>query len=130
MTTATLPGVATAAPGGRVATVTPGRVDISDRVFRKAAEQAAAEAIGVDRGDVSIDIAASRDTVVVRVQAPFPIPRLDDTEAVQAATPVIEAAHGIQADLHDRLTRLFGRPVSRVDLTIAGATVPQRRRVR
>ncbi|MDI9891848.1 hypothetical protein AB0870_03040 [Microbacterium proteolyticum] len=129
MTTA-LPGVATAAPGGGVSVQTHGRVDVADRVFRKAAEQAAAEAIGVDRADVSVDIAASRDTVVVRVQAPFPVPRLDDTEAVRAATPVLEAARGIQHDLHDRLTRLFGRKVSRVDLTIAGATTPKRRRVR
>lgn len=129
MTTA-LPGVATAAPGGGVSVQIHGRVDVADRVFRKAAEQAAAEAIGVDRADVSVDIAASRDTVVVRVQAPFPVPRLDDTEAVRAATPVLEAARGIQHDLHDRLTRLFGRKVSRVDLTIAGATTPKRRRVR
>ncbi|WP_156495940.1 hypothetical protein [Microbacterium sp. T32] len=129
MTTA-LPGVASAIPGGGVPVRTAGRVDVADRVFRKAAEQAAAETIGVDRADVSVDIAASRDTVVVRVRAPFPIPRLDDTEAVRAATPVLEAAHGIQRDLHDRLTRLFGREVSRVDLTIAGATTPKRRRVR
>ncbi|MBN9209969.1 MAG: hypothetical protein J0I95_00435 [Microbacterium sp.] len=129
MTTA-LPGVAVAAPGGGVTVRTGGRVDVADRVFRKAAEQAAAEAIGVDRADVSVDIAASRDTVVVRVQAPFPVPRLDDSEAVRAATPVLEAARGIQNDLHDRLTRLFGREVSRVDLTIAGATAPKRRRVK
>jgi len=128
--TSALPGVATAAPGGGVITHTGGRVDVADRVFRKAAEQAAAEAIGVDRSDVSVAIAASRDTVVVRIQAPFPVPRLDDTEAVRAATPVLEAARSIQEDLHDRLTRLFGREVSRVDLTIAGATTPKKRRVR
>lgn len=129
MTTA-LPGVAAAAPGGGAAVHTGGRVDVADRVFRKAAEQAAAETIGIDRADVSVDIAASRDTVVVRVQAPFPVPLLDDTEAISAATPVLEAARGIQHDLHDRLTRLFGREVSRVDLTITGATTPKRRRVR
>lgn len=129
MTTA-LPGTASAAPGGGVTVHLGGRVDVADRVFRKAAEQAAAEAIGVRRADVSVDIAGSRDTVVVRVQSPFPVPRLDDTEAVRAATPVLEAAHGIQDDLHQRLTRLFGREVSRVDLTISGATAPTRRRVR
>lgn len=128
--TSALPGVATAIPGGGVTVHTGGRVDVADRVFRKAAEQAAAEAIGIDRSDVSVDIAASRDTVVVRVQAPFPVPRLDDTEAIRAATSVLEAARGIQNDLHDRLTRLFGREVSRVDLTIAGATTPKKRRVK
>ncbi len=129
MTTA-LPGVADVAPGGGAIVRTGGRVEVADRVFRKAAEQAAAEAIGVDRADVSIDIAASRATLVVRVQAPFPVPRLDDTEAVHAATPLLAAARGIQQELHERLTRLFGREVSRVDLTITGATTPQRRRVR
>ena len=127
MTTA-LPGVAVAAPGGGAHTA--GRVDVAERVYRKAAEQAAAEAIGVERAAVSVDVAASRGTVVVRVRSPFPGPRLDDTDAVRAATPVLEAARGIQRDLHDRLTRLFGRDVSRVDLTIAGATTPKRRRVR
>jgi len=96
--TTALPGVAVAAPGGGVTVRTGGRVDVADRVFRKAAEQA--------------------------------VPRLDDSEAVRAATPVLEAARGIQNDLHDRLTRLFGREVSRVDLTIAGATAPKRRRVK
>lgn len=129
MTTA-LPGVADVAAGSGSAGRIGGRVEVADRVFRKAAEQAAAEAIGIDRTDVAIDIAAARATVVVRVQAPFPVPRLDDTEAVRAATPVLEAARGIQEDLSERLTRLFGREVSRVDLTITGATTPQRRRVR
>ncbi len=128
--TTTLPGVATAAPGGSVTPAASGRIDVADRVYRKAAEQAAADAIGIDRGDVSIDIAAARDTVVVRISAPFPIPRLDDTTAIQATTPVLDAARTIQTDLHDRLTHLFGKPVSRVDLTLTGATTPRRKRVR
>ncbi|MFZ8758348.1 hypothetical protein ACO03V_13100 [Microbacterium sp. HMH0099] len=128
MTTA-LTGVAAAAPAGAPA-ATRGRIDVADRVYRKAAEQAAAEAIGIDRSDVSIDITGSRDTVVVRVNAPFPIPRLDDTPAITTTVPVLEAARGIQADLHTRLTRLFGRDVSRVDLTLTGATTPKRKRVR
>ncbi|MEX0151966.1 hypothetical protein MRBLMI1_001180, partial [Microbacterium sp. LMI1-1-1.1] len=76
------------------------------------------------------DITGSRDTVIVRVSAPFPIPRLDDTPAVNTTVPVLEAARGIQADLHTRLTRLFGREVSRVDITLTGATTPKRKRVR
>jgi hypothetical protein len=34
-----------------------------------------------------------------------------------------------QSELRSRLTRLFGREISRVDLTISGATAPQRKRV-
>lgn len=119
----------TAAGPGRPATAN-GRIDVADRVYRKAAEQAAADAIGIDRTDVKIEITGSRDTVIVRVFAPFPIPRLDDTPAITTTVPVLEAARGIHADLHTRLTRLFGREVSRVDITLTGATTPKRKRVR
>ncbi|MBM3714743.1 MAG: hypothetical protein FJW64_03240 [Actinobacteria bacterium] len=132
MTTALTGAATTAAPAGPGTTASPanGRIDVADRVYRKAAEQAAAEAIGIDRADVKIDITGSRDTVIVRVSAPFPIPRLDDTPAISTTVPVLEAARGIQADLHTRLTRLFGTEVSRVDITLTGATTPKRKRVR
>ncbi|MEX0153933.1 NTP pyrophosphohydrolase, partial [Microbacterium sp. LMI1-1-1.1] len=98
MTTA-LTGAATpaapAGPGSAGPATANGRIDVADRVYRKAAEQAAADAIGIDRTDVKIDITGSRDTVIVRVSAPFPIPRLDDTPAVNTTVPVLEAARGI-----------------------------------
>ena len=104
-------------------------MNVADRVLQKTAERAAADIIGVDAKDVRAEIVSARDTAVVRVTSPFPVPRLDDTDAVRAATPVLEAAHAAQGELRARLTRLFGRDVSRVDLTISGASAPQRKRV-
>ena len=129
MTTVTAsPGV-----GNRTTVVGPGlpagRVTISDRVLQKTAERAAADIIGVDAKSVRVEIVSARQTAAVRVTTPFPVPRLDDTEAVRAATPVLEAARVAQTELRSRLTRLFGREISRVDLTISGATAPQRKRV-
>jgi hypothetical protein len=112
-----------------VAGLPAGRVNVADRVLQKTAERAAADIIGVDAKDVRAEIVSARDTAVVRVTSPFPVPRLDDTDAVRAATPVLEAAHAAQGELRARLTRLFGRDVSRVDLTISGASAPQRKRV-
>jgi len=106
-----------------------GRVNIADRVLQKTAERAAADIVGVDAKNVHVEIVSSRDSAVVRVSTPFPVPRLDDTEAVRAATPVLDAARAAQGELRTRLTRLFGREVSRVDLTITGASAPQRKRV-
>ena len=129
MTTVTAsPGV-----GNRTAVADPGlpagRVNVADRVLQKTAERAAADVIGVDAKSVRVEIVSARDTAVVRVTSPFPVPRLDDTAAVLAATPVLEAARSAQSELRSRLTRLFGREVSRVDLTISGASAPQRKRV-
>jgi len=106
-----------------------GRVNIADRVLQKTAERAAADIVGVDAKNVHVEIVSSRDSAVVRVSTAFPVPRLDDTEAVRAATPVLDAARAAQGELRTRLTRLFGREVSRVDMTITGASAPQRKRV-
>ncbi|MDQ1111743.1 hypothetical protein QE418_001191 [Microbacterium testaceum] len=129
MTTVTAsPGV-----GSRTAVAGPGlpagRVTISDRVLQKTAEQAAADIVGVDAKNVRVEIVSARDTAAVRVTTSFPVPRLDDTEAVRAATPVLEAARVAQTELRSRLAHLFGREISRVDLTISGASTPQRKRV-
>lgn len=125
----------TASPGvGNRATVAgpglpAGRVKIADRVLQKTAERAAADVIGVDAKNVHVEIVSARDTAAVRVASPFPVPRLDDTAAVRATTPVLEAARAAQDELRSRLTHLFGREISRVDFTISGATAPQRKRV-
>ncbi len=124
----------TASPGSAAAARLPAPasrrpVNIADRVLQKTAERAAADIIGVDAKGVHVEIVSARDTAAVRVTSPFPVPRLDDTAAVQAATPVLEAAAAAQSELRTRLSRLFGREISRVDLTISGATAPQRKRV-
>ena len=127
MTTVTAPlaaGSPTTAAG-----LPAGHVTVADRVLQKTAERAAAEIIGVDAKNVRVEIVSARDTAAVRVTTPFPVPRLDDAAAVQAATPVLDAARAAQSELRTRLTRLFGREISRVDLTISGASAPHRKRV-
>jgi len=129
-TTVAPPGTPAVPSGAAGAPARAGRIDISDRVLRRVAEKAAADTLGVDPKDVTIDIAAARDTVVIRIHAPYPVPRLDDTAAITAATPVLDAARHAQTHLHDHLTHLYGRDVSRVDITLTGATTPKRKRVR
>ncbi len=107
-----------------------GRIEVRERVVRKVSEQIAAQVIGVDVGSVSATAVDHRGGVAVRVKAPMPVPSLDDTEAVRAAGPVVDAAQRMQRLLQDRLATVLGRPVTRVDITITGATTPVKRRVR
>ncbi len=108
----------------------PGRVDVRERVYRTVAEQAAASLIGVPRSDVKVDIVPRRDGIALRVSTPLPIPDLDDSAEIARTTPVLDRARELQEQIQTRLRGLFGREVPRVALTITGATVPERRRVR
>ncbi len=107
-----------------------GRIDIKDRVFVKVTQEASAGLIGVPRGDVSADVSNLRGGLVVRLSTPLPIPDLDDLAAVEAEPPLLERAARLQEDLQGRLTHLLGREIARIDLTITGATIPERKRVR
>ncbi|MDQ1082425.1 MULTISPECIES: hypothetical protein [Microbacterium] len=129
MTTVTAPSAVGSRSSAAGRGLPAGRVNVADRVLQKVAERAAADVIGVDAKNVRVEIVSARDTAVVRVTSAFPVPRLDDTAAVNAATPVLETARAAQAELRLRLTRLFGREVSRVDVTVSGASAPQRKRV-
>ncbi|MGR0221169.1 hypothetical protein [Agromyces sp. ZXT2-6] len=108
----------------------PGRIVVEERVLVKVAREASADAVGVDRGQVSVDVAQYRGGIAVRIATPLPIPALDDTIAVRAGKPVLDRVASIQQELRDRLARLIGRDVVRVDITVTGAVVAQRKRVR
>lgn len=108
----------------------PGRVEVRDRVYRTVAEQASASLIGVSRSDVKADVVARGAALALRISTPLPIPDLDDTAAIAQTTPVLDRARQLQEELQQRLTALFGREVSRVALTVTGAIIPERRRVR
>lgn len=116
-------------PAG-VGIVVPGRVEVRDRVYRTVVEQTSATLIGVPRGDVKIDVVEHSAGLSVRIAAPLPVPRLDDTAAIAAGPPVLDRARQLQEQLQDRLAGILGRDVTRITLTITGATIPQRRRVR
>lgn len=107
-----------------------GRIDVRERVLVKVTQEASAATIGVARSAVSADVADYRDGIVVRLSSPLPIPDLDDTDAVRATPPVLERTAALQQTLQQRLTTLLGREVLKINLTITGASIPERRRVR
>lgn len=107
-----------------------GRTEVRERVLRTVAREASASIIGVSRDAVNVEVAEQRAGFAVSVRSPIPVPNLADTDAVAAATPVIEQARSIQERLQQRLTTLLGREVVRLNLTVVGATVPERKRVR
>lgn len=124
------------APGGGpvgVATggaTVPGRVDVRERVYRTVTEQASAVLIGVPRGDVKVDVAEHPGGFAVRIATPLPVPNLDDTVAIEQGVPVLERARQLQEQLQTRLTGILGRDITRINITITGATIPERSRVR
>lgn len=107
-----------------------GAIHVRERAIEKVVREASAATIGVPRGDVDVEVAEWAGSLAVRVAARLPIPDLDDTEAVRAATPVIERVRAMQTVLASELGRLTGRGIHRVSFTVVGAEVPERRRVR
>ncbi|MFJ4173440.1 hypothetical protein [Microbacterium sp. NPDC089696] len=107
-----------------------GRVTVRERVYRTVVEQASASLIGVSLSDVKADVVERGAGVSLRISTPLPIPDLDDTVAISQTTPVLDRARELQEQLQQRLTGILGREVSRIALTITGATIPERRRVR
>ncbi|MDD7928740.1 hypothetical protein [Microbacterium thalli] len=121
-------GGVTAAAGGTPGV--PGRVDVRERVVRKVSEQIASRVIGVGVARVSVTASDYRDGVAVRIQAPLPVPTLDDTDAVRAAGAVVDTVREVQRRVQEELSGVLGKPVTRVDITVNGATTPVKRRVR
>jgi len=107
----------------------PGRITVEHRVLVKVAEQAAASAIGVDRRDLSVDVTDTRSGLVVRIATPLPVPHLDDTTAIESGQPVLGRVAELQQTLLYQIAYLTGRDIARVNMTITGALVEQRRRV-
>lgn len=111
-------------------TALPGRITVADRALRAVTEQASALAFGVGRDQVSVEIGSAAGGLALRVSAPLPIPDLDDTESVHAGATVMERIRSIQQNLRRNVADLTGRAVTRVDVTVTGAVIPTRRRVR
>ena len=107
----------------------PGRTDVKERVYRKVTEHTSSALIGVAPGDVQVDVRQHQNGLAIRIATPLPIPDLADTEAIAAGPPVLERARRLQEDLQRRLAGMLGRDITRITLTITGATTPKRRRV-
>lgn len=112
------------------ATGTRGVVRVREGVLEKVILAKAAVRIGVPRGDVDVEVAEWAGGLAVRIATKLPIPDLDDTEAVRSQAPILERMRLLQSDLASELARLTGRSIRRVSLTITGASIPERRRVR
>jgi uncharacterized alkaline shock family protein YloU len=117
-------------PGSPAASAYAGRIVVHPRVLEKVAQEASASVIGVTRGDVSINVAEGSRGIAVRVTTPLPVPDLDDTAAIQAGEPVLARVGRIQEELRDRIAHLVGRDVARIDMTVTGAVIAQKKRVK
>ncbi|KAA9106503.1 hypothetical protein [Microbacterium rhizomatis] len=108
----------------------PGRIVVHPRVLEKVAREAAASTVGVDRGSLSVGVIEGSRGVAITVTTALPVPDLEDTAAIRAGQPVLARIAGIQEELRDRIGPLIGRDVARVDITITGAVIAQKRRVK
>ncbi|MGO1768763.1 MAG: NTP pyrophosphohydrolase [Microbacterium sp.] len=106
-----------------------GAIRVRERVVEKVARQASAIAMGVPRSSVDVQVADWAGGLAVRVATALPIPDLDDTEAVRAERPIVERVREAQSVLAEELSRLTGREVRRVSVTVTGAVIPERKRV-
>ena len=109
-----------AVPGG---SSYPGRITVKERVLVKIAEEATATTL-------KVDVAEARGGLAVTIRTPLPIPNLEDTAAIAAGPPVLQRVAGIQEQLRDRIGRITGREVTRVNVTITGAVIAEQKRVR
>lgn len=106
-----------------------GAVRVRERVIDKVVRAAAADAIGVTRDDVDVEVSEWARGLAIRVAAPVPVPDLDDREAVETAEPMLERMGRLQRALAAELARLTGREIRRISVTVTGARIPERKRV-
>ncbi|MGO2112163.1 MAG: NTP pyrophosphohydrolase [Pseudoclavibacter sp.] len=125
--------VTIASPTGATAAVeprVPGAIRMRERVIDKIVRESSAIAIGIARDDVNVDVAELGGGLTVRIATKIPIPDLADTEAIRAAVTVVDRSRALQSSLVETLARLTGREIRRVSITITGAIIPERKRVR
>ncbi|GAA1597589.1 NTP pyrophosphohydrolase [Leucobacter chromiireducens] len=109
---------------------TPGGVRVHERVVAKVVRETSAVAIGVSRDHVDVEVTEWGGGLGVRIAAKLPVPDLSDLAALEAAVPVLERVHELQAGLAEELATLTGRVIHRVSFTVTGAVIPKRKRVR
>lgn len=109
---------------------TPGRTVLTDRALNSVCAQTAAVALGVARKDLKVAVGTATGGLALRIESPLPVPDLADAAAVEAGPDVLERVRRIQRAIHDRVSELTGREVSRVDVVVTGAAVTREKRVR
>lgn len=116
--------------GGDGSPAVPGRVRVREQVLEKVARETAAAVVGVPRGDVSVDVGEWRGGLALRVDAKLGIPDLGDEAAIADHANLLDHVAGLQTELQQRVGAATGREVHRVAVTITGAIVAGRKRVR
>lgn len=116
--------------GGDGTPAVPGRIRVREQVLEKVARETAASVLGVPRGDVRVDLGEWRGGIALRVDAKIGIPDLGDERAIIDHVNLLDHVAGKQRELQSRVGAATGREVHRLAVTITGANVAQRKRVR
>lgn len=107
-----------------------GRISVRERVLEKVVRETSAQVLCVPRDDVRVALTEWGRGLVISVAAKLPIPDLADDAAVTSATPVLQRLRSVQEELARECGCLTGRTIERVSITVTGAVVPTRKRVR
>ncbi|WP_144796809.1 NTP pyrophosphohydrolase [Microbacterium paludicola] len=108
----------------------PGSIRVRERAIEKVSREASADATGVSRDDVDVEVSEWGGGLAVRVAAKLPIPDLDDTQAISAEPTIVDRVRRLQEAVANDLARVTGREIRRVSFSVTGAIVPTRKRVR
>lgn len=107
----------------------PGSIRVRERAIEKVSREASADATGVSRDDVDVEVSEWGGGLAVRVAAKLPIPDLDDTQAISAEPTIVDRVRRLQEAVANDLARVTGREIRRVSFSVTGAIVPTRKRV-
>ncbi|WP_309615217.1 hypothetical protein [Salinibacterium sp.] len=112
----------------------PGRTRITARALDRVVSAVTAEALGVDRAKVSVDLEDDGGALTLIVRAPIHIISLERSMAdpgavTRAGGSVISRAARAQETIRTRIQSLTGSNISRVQLRLTSAHITQERRV-
>ncbi|NQX26663.1 hypothetical protein HQQ81_04770 [Microbacteriaceae bacterium VKM Ac-2854] len=112
-----------------------GRTTISSRALDRVATVVAAEALGVDSGQVSVDLTDHVGDLAIAVRSPIRIPPLrriqaDPSALERSGGTLLERAALAQEHIGRRVGELTGSIIGQVTVRLTGAVVLTERRVR
>ncbi|GAA1523624.1 hypothetical protein HD600_000140 [Microbacterium ginsengiterrae] len=107
----------------------PGSIRVRERAIEKVSREASADATGVSRDDVDVEVSEWGGGLAVRVAAKLPIPDLDHTQVISAEPTIVDRVRRLQETVANDLARVTGREIRRVSFSVTGAIIPTRKRV-
>jgi hypothetical protein len=105
-----------------------GTVHIAGRALRGYISAIVADELGTRPGDVSVTLGDERGLLAVRASAP--LTPADSGAAEASRSGAVKSAAAARSVIQERMVRLTGRSVGRVDLTITRRHDSERARVR